>query len=753
MLVKRNLFFLSAIAIMFFLAGCGGGGGGTNYSSQSGIEIGGTAQAPQGAGLRTKGRAANTLQGLQNVADGTVVYAYNINNNGDLTGSALASTATSGGSFTLKLPKSITTITTNIVVVVGAGSNRMRAFVTAITGLKINPVSEYVVSEVVAGDEALSDFSVSELASIAIDTENAANLQSFNLSSYGSVSAAVTALNSNAQIAAALNDSISLAIGSHTAKAICGASAIANVDTARGHIFKASITESDFNKARDAVDAALAASPDCPDANLLGAIVDLIEEADRIGSDVLTDPYNVFPIEIEYDVSGNTLDRSVRQLTNPVLSGLPRVADSGTIDEHSQASEYQQEIISNTMPVLIGALAKLGKVRTAVASQPDWAFSYPKDPANVELGYDSLDKNDVDLLTGALQLSIGFVYYLLAFNLDTPANYATTDPCPGGAESEYKDLVEFNLCSAADANGNNTFTPEEYLVPRPFGTLKPDGASHMANAETNIVAGLNLLNTAVDNILEETSATVGGMHMTSALLADVEHYQHYLSEITASFGGTTTNITVPASVDCWRGGGSYYHADSVFDPAYNSNQITNCLLQVTTEQEKTAAIKLSAIFDITDFRNVMPDYVLDEKVQRGDRYQISSNYIGNTIGGIFPNGVQSSWFEHEYFDHNFNLGNLTNSITGTIIPNLPQTGVTLTIDGAILTPTSVTSSGTSNKIIFRIENTMLPSTGDYFTINYVFGTDAVLSVPGYQPKTFTVYGRNHDAIGFTLTPL
>ena len=184
--------FFGLLSVMLFLtvvfAGCGGGGGAPGVVSTR-ITVTGDAQEPAGAGARAAGRAAAAMTGLQNVADGTAVSAYYIDDDGNLTGDALATTTTSGGSFSLSLPATVTSITSSMVVVVGSGDDRMRAFISSTTDLQVDPVSEFVVSEIIDMDYSLSYYSTTELAGIYDGIVSDVEDIGFGFASFGSDSA------------------------------------------------------------------------------------------------------------------------------------------------------------------------------------------------------------------------------------------------------------------------------------------------------------------------------------------------------------------------------------------------------------------------------------------------------------------------------------------------------------------------------------------------------------------------------------
>lgn len=198
---------LIAFAFLPIISGCGGGGGAgaTKLNFPLPVDtnryISGTARAPQGASLvREAGRGASAVQGLGAVKDGTTVSLYRIDNNGGVVGSALSTATTSGGGFYLAIPASVTDFTSDLVVQVGSAENTMRAFVVSTGQLTIDPVSEYVVDEVVRQDAPLSDFSMAEVSGLYSRVSKKADEVTISLSAAGSVSSATAALRGNASL-------------------------------------------------------------------------------------------------------------------------------------------------------------------------------------------------------------------------------------------------------------------------------------------------------------------------------------------------------------------------------------------------------------------------------------------------------------------------------------------------------------------------------------------------------------------------
>ncbi|MFC1474969.1 hypothetical protein ACFLQK_02880, partial [bacterium] len=214
----RNLFAIS-LPVILAAAICGCGGGGTRGNpiapmpvAQSALTIQGMAKVPAGvSGARSADRTASQeAAGLRNVTSGTA-KAYYMAANGSLSGSALATSEITDGSFSLTLPASITTVPSNLVVVVTAGAIQMRSFVSSTTSLLVTPISEYVVSSIVSSGEPLEYFSMNEFDTFYSEVEDSIISQSISFSTYTSVTAAVGALNVNTTLSSIISQQITAA--------------------------------------------------------------------------------------------------------------------------------------------------------------------------------------------------------------------------------------------------------------------------------------------------------------------------------------------------------------------------------------------------------------------------------------------------------------------------------------------------------------------------------------------------------------
>lgn len=507
-----------------------------------------------------------------------------------------------------------------------------------------------------------------------------------------------------------------------------------HVNTAKNNLYKSQITKANFEAAKDAVDKALALSPNSPDANLLSALIDIGVEVERIMTQVLHTPQSLFPLDASYNTTAKLLQRATLPVAKPLLSPIAEGDSLAKFREKSEIkkrftsddpkpSEIQQEVETNVLPVLSRIIKKLEKVLAYVIHHPTWTFSYPKDSANLALGYNYIDKSDVRALVGALYLIRGLTYFGISYHLDD------TGKAPG------------------DINNDNLLTPSEYFPPNPFLTLRPNGATYLSNAQKDFAAALYLLKVAVDELVaEEKQGTPDAAYhtLTTQQLKDIKHYKHYIDKLAASFNGVATNITIPENKGCvWRE--TYYYgtslrSDRIFDPSYNRDKLTKCEYTFTVSPETTINVKFSGLFvpAITDWRNVAPTFKQDEET-------VVHSFPDITINGIFPGGIQRSWFDETDFDYWFKFSLYDQN--GRPIPSYTITSATLTIAGKTFSK----RHWWGNKVVFSYDWGRFPTKDDLFTINDLYGTPATLTVSGYKPVSFTVTDR-WDQFDITLTP-
>lgn len=525
------------------------------------------------------------------------------------------------------------------------------------------------------------------------------------------------------------------------------------VSTARSSLFASSISESNFNAAKSAIASALAIDSCSADANLLGAAIDIGTESERIAKDVLYTPATIFPLGT-YTAQKMLLSEALEPVVNTFTSPFSQSKSFGSFktaagdekqkltSDSPQPSEVQAEIEAKTLPVISGIITKLESVKTYADSNASWTFSYPKDPANPGLGNNTIDKNDVLGVLGAAKILRGFTYFGLAYNWDTPAGY-------------------WDISHDSDPNADGKSTPDEYFPPSPFGTLKSSGSTYLSTASTDVAAGLSLVRDAVNAVLNETSPTGGGLGLTSQQIADANHYKHYLDEIVSSFSGTTTSVTIPETQECWytvtyswgSGSSTYVKGKRIFDPTYNTGQ--TCEFSLTYRPQVTANINLSKIFSpVSDWRAYAPTTVRGNTTNSvGGGHSLVQSFPDSTLNGIFPDGIQKSWFDvttaaRSYY-FSFTGSNITNSFCNNV-----QSSATFTVGSKSFTGASYCSSSYYSSyayLHFYNASASLPTSSDVYSLNTLYGTTATLSLPGYQSVSFLVSNTGAWIWGPALT--
>lgn len=497
------------------------------------------------------------------------------------------------------------------------------------------------------------------------------------------------------------------------------------IDTARAKLFKGEITEEDFNSAKQAITSALALSPNSPDANLLGIIIDVGVEGERIAKDVLYTSDTIFPIAGAYNTTGKIVMRATQPVAKAMLSGIDegdkfakvKSKKSKFTSDNPSPSEVQQEIEANTLQVLNGIISKANKVLGYVNKYPAWKFSYPKNPEYPILGDNFIDKSDIEAISGALYLVRGSVLFGLSYNVDGYDYWK---------DKEY-----------VDTNNNGKLEPSEYFPPSPFGTVR--NATYLTDAKNDFVEGLKLLTGAVETLLAERSPTAGYSYLTGETISDIKRYKSYLYDLISSFSGIPTVITLPETIECWRGYGwwDYYYtfSDKIFDPSHNAEELEGCQFSFTAIPEQKIKINLGALFTkVDDWRTVSPVITLKDEIT-GERFV--SSFTDATLNGIFPDGVKREWFDTKTAKRDFNFWLYDISWNPICCEDLP-TEKTLKVGDKIFTHPicECSPSWCSNEIRFINERYILPTGKDVYTLNSLFGTPVTLTIQGYNPISF-----------------
>lgn len=628
-----------------------------------------------------------------------------------------------------KLTVKVGTATTNpkadgsYTITVSAGTN-IEIIVTAPSGKVILLA---IVPEVSAGSTTLMDVDSTSTAVALIYNQNKnLSLDSIKASTaledvikaveVALVDSVLVSINDTSSSNEVVTNAVQTAVAAiEVATGTAPADVSQYIQAARNSLFKSSVTRKDFINAKSNIETALSLAPNDPDANLLGAIIDIGAEADRIARSVLYTPDTIFPVGA-YVVQKNLLSQVLAPLAkigSPVSNSeafgtyTPSSVKGSFTSDSPQPSEVQAEIEANVMPVITGIVAKLEKVKAYTDSNQNWTFSYPKDPANPSLGSNNLDKADIKALVGMAKIVRGLVYFGLAYNWDSQS----------GKEN------------GEDTDGDGRLTPAEYFPSLPFGTLKSAGGGYLSSAKYDFSVGLGLVRDAFNEVLAESAATVGGIGLASQVIADINHYKNYLDQLVTSFSGTATTITVPETKECWRTSawGSYftYVVESIFDPSYNTGQ--TCDFSITEKPQTTMTVTLGSLFaPVSDWRNLAPTIVKDVL----GRWSVVESLPDPTVNGIFPGGVERSWFDVTTARRAFQTFTPDNNATWSGCNNI-QANATLTIGDKTFTPTYCSAYSGGYWLYFDNENT-LPTDADVYTYNALYGTRATLRVPGYQ---------------------
>jgi hypothetical protein len=250
--------------------------------------------------------------------------------------------------------------------------------------------------------------------------------------------------------------------------------------------------------------------------------------------------------------------------------------------------------------------------------------------------------------------------------------------------------------------------------------------------------------------------------LTSKQLQDLEHYKDYFAKLASSFAGTATSITIPEIRECWKREqycywngtqnicNSYSYNWDVFDPSYNTSETVGCDFPVYNSAI-TMTVKFSALFDITNLRNLAPIVIWKNVWTSYGGYGLYS-FPDDTLGGVFPGGIQKSWFDRNTADWGFSFE--LYDAQNNPIDCRDLLGSTLTVSGKTFTAKECGGwwvPEANNVLSFYNDwwNT-LPTSADVITVNeMICGTNVTLNVPGYQPKTIAV--ANHTIQKVTLS--
>jgi len=193
---------------------------------------------------------------------------------------------------------------------------------------------------------------------------------------------------------------------------------------------------------------------------------------------------------------------------------LPVVAD-GT--DRSGA----QSCISN------GVLAKLtSAANNLAAASNDSAVSIRVLGAD---GRNTLRRADLQILTGGVQSVQGLVGINTAYNLDSGTFY---------------NGKTFGNPLSFDTNRDLRLSPNEYLAPAPYATLRSGGKAQLATALTNLRGGLNNIESGINAKIAETDSSSEAVQLTSTLRTQ---FNTALTQIPVAREVLTGAFTVPGT--------------------------------------------------------------------------------------------------------------------------------------------------------------------------------------------------------------
>lgn len=498
-----------------------------------------------------------------------------------------------------------------------------------------------------------------------------------------------------------------------------------NVAAARSYLFQDVVTVTDFNNAKTEIDAALVEAPNDPDANLLNALIELGGEYERWISEVEYTAETEFPYSVSYRAMARMYDTALSPVTDFVTQAYPKKASRFSAED-PENSEVQTEVETNVLDVINEVVASLEKVKSHIDTDSSWVFAYPKDVAYPSLGDNYIDSSDIKALLGAVYFAKGWLNYGLAYQCD----------------------FDEDTWDMTDTDSSGVYEPDEQFPNTACGTLRTNGASYLSTAQTYVASGLDLLDEALTEILQEAIPAMGGEAFESSDIADLQHYQSYVGQLAASFGGTATSITMPAEVECYReynyGNWSYYEDDTIFDPDYNTDETVGCAALFTTHAALTVSVNYGALFYpvVSDLRSLQPNLVIDQDTDITFVESSGGSPVlpDSTLNGMFPGGVQASWFDMNEPTYHFDFY-LFDSNGQPMDCSGGVTDVTLTIGSDTLTAYGcdghyVNGVWTTNVLCFYNEDfgTLgLPQAGDEITINALVGTQMTIDGPGFEP--------------------
>jgi len=230
-----------------------------------------------------------------------------------------------------------------------------------------------------------------------------------------------------------------------------------------------------------------------------------------------------------------------------------------------------------------GVLAKLtSAVQNLAAANTDPAVSIRVLSAN---GRNTLRRADLQILTGGVQTVQGLVGTNTAYNLDAGTFYTGKT---------------FGNPLSFDTNRDFRLSPNEYLAPAPYGTLRSGGKAQLAAALTNLRGGLNSIEAGINAKIAETDSSSEAVQLTSTLRSQ---FNTALTQVPVTREVLTGVFTVPGT-----------------------NITTNLAAYLNNP--------------IADLRTSAPTLTFDPVAGQ----VVPVTVPNRTFNGLFPNGLPTSFF-------------------------------------------------------------------------------------------------------------
>ncbi|MFH1676648.1 MAG: hypothetical protein ABIC40_06440, partial [bacterium] len=205
------------------------------------------------------------------------------------------------------------------------------------------------------------------------------------------------------------------------------------------------------------------------------------------------------------------------------------------------------------------------------------------------------DLDDYKLLLEHYRLIYNLLTYVLAYN--------------------HQATLWFPTVNVEDTNGDNVFSPDEYLPPAPFGTIDDAGKKSLAALQPDFVTNLNDLSTLMDKVIDAAKDVKAG---------DPEKKEiFYLSGFRRNF----------VLIEQWK--------DLIKDIATNST--TGMPTKLAGENGITeATVVFDSLFSnpVEDIRIPLPSFNSTDRTVIAD--ETGKWSTDNTFGGFFKDGLDTT---------------------------------------------------------------------------------------------------------------